>query len=166
MKPLLKISALGSGVIAYRNLGTSKKKYWDPYRMTQKDLSRLPPDMFYVIGNRVRRNVEKYGHGTESFLVALFQAGKLCGFIPSIDNESSSVSWAVTVKHQKQPAEYVRFLALGWRWRRSRKNPWSKTRILLNKLSACPAFLRFVVDTGGNRKVKIYPRPKRNLWAL
>ena len=121
MKPLLKISALGSGVIAYRNLETGEKKYWDPYRMTQKDLSRLPPDMFYVLGNRVRRNVEKYGRRIESLLTAFYEAGILCGFIPAVDKESSSVSWSVKVAFQKQPAEYVRLLALSWKWKRSRK---------------------------------------------
>jgi hypothetical protein len=162
-KSLYSVRSNIAGIVTYRNLETGEKGVWDTYRQTEKDLSRLPPPIFYIVLRRLRKNLRKYGRRINAILIAFIEAGIECGFNSNFDKGSSSVAWKVNVDGKL--AEYARFAAFNRKWKEdsSRRRMGTKNMRSMESLMTSPAFLRFRVDTGSNRKVRIHCFEKRNL---
>jgi hypothetical protein len=167
MNRLYDVKSSPTGIVHYRNRKTGAKGIWDTYRQTEKGLSRLPPPLFYVLLERLRKNLQKYGRRINAILISFAEGGKLCGFKFDIDKESASVVWKVNVGGQF--AEYARFVALNGKWKEDykKKRAGSKNMRSMKALMVSSAFLRFGADTNSSSKTQIHCFPKRVLpWDL
>jgi hypothetical protein len=161
IKPIYKIDTMSrNGWIAYSSRETGKELgYWDPYRPTKDEVSQLTGDMRKIILKRLERNFEKYGRKIMSILVSFFEAGIICGFDPIWVKDFQIVCWTAKDDTRGIPLQFAEFLALHGTWR-NKQSLDSKSSRLLHELLQGGAFLRFVVDTGSNRRIRLWSMPK------